>query len=206
MGDTGINYLSKTWNPCVGCGPDFQCWERCWARQLHEQRHKAYMQAARIAFGLSGIFDEDEARDIVKVQINGDGGDPLTLADKIKGNGKKPKPEVTKAAPPPEAPPEAAPEEVKDDGEVVTPPTLQEELAEVDRQEAEAAQQAPAEPEALPGPPPQATKEQLIPKIQTELKRLGKKEAVAAGIVGKPKFADCSVGNLQYILKKLQGE
>ena len=29
-------------------------------------RHKAYMQAARIAFSLSGIFDEDEARDIVR--------------------------------------------------------------------------------------------------------------------------------------------
>jgi len=29
-------------------------------------RHKAYMQAARYAFGLSGIYDEDEARDIVK--------------------------------------------------------------------------------------------------------------------------------------------
>jgi len=29
-------------------------------------RHKAYMQAARIAFSLSGIYDEDEARDIVK--------------------------------------------------------------------------------------------------------------------------------------------
>jgi len=28
-------------------------------------RHKAYMQAARYAFGLSGIYDEDEARDIV---------------------------------------------------------------------------------------------------------------------------------------------
>ena len=29
-------------------------------------RHKAYMQAARYAFGLSGIYDEDEARDIIK--------------------------------------------------------------------------------------------------------------------------------------------
>ena len=28
-------------------------------------RHKAFMQAARYAFGLSGIYDEDEARDIV---------------------------------------------------------------------------------------------------------------------------------------------
>lgn len=30
-------------------------------------RHKAYMQAARYAFGLAGIYDEDEARDIVSV-------------------------------------------------------------------------------------------------------------------------------------------
>ena len=28
-------------------------------------RHKAYMQAARYAFGLAGIYDEDEARDIM---------------------------------------------------------------------------------------------------------------------------------------------
>jgi phage recombination protein Bet len=31
-------------------------------------RHKAYMQAARYAFGLSGIYDEDEARDIAKFE------------------------------------------------------------------------------------------------------------------------------------------
>lgn len=30
-------------------------------------RHKAFMQAARIAFSLSGIYDEDEARDIVPI-------------------------------------------------------------------------------------------------------------------------------------------
>lgn len=29
-------------------------------------RHKAYMQCARLAFGLSGIYDEDEAHDIIK--------------------------------------------------------------------------------------------------------------------------------------------
>lgn len=28
-------------------------------------RHKAYIQAGRLAFGLSGIYDEDEARDII---------------------------------------------------------------------------------------------------------------------------------------------
>jgi phage recombination protein Bet len=33
-------------------------------------RHKAYMQAARLAFGLAGIYDEDEARDIAKNELN----------------------------------------------------------------------------------------------------------------------------------------
>lgn len=32
-------------------------------------RHKAFMQCARVAFGLSGIYDEDEARDIVGDQV-----------------------------------------------------------------------------------------------------------------------------------------
>ena len=37
-----------------------------WNQMPHRMlRHKAYMQAARYAFGLSGIYDEDEARDIV---------------------------------------------------------------------------------------------------------------------------------------------
>jgi len=31
-------------------------------------RHKAYMQAARYAFGLAGIYDQDEANDIVRGQ------------------------------------------------------------------------------------------------------------------------------------------
>ncbi len=35
-------------------------------------RHKAFMQAARLAFSIGGIYDEDEARDIVN---NGDGGE-----------------------------------------------------------------------------------------------------------------------------------
>ncbi len=55
-------------------------------------RHKAYMQAARIAFGLSGIYDEDEARDIVKpmaATAAPNGTDPLALEEKIKANGKK---------------------------------------------------------------------------------------------------------------------
>ena len=39
-------------------------------------RHKAYMQAARYAFGLAGIYDEDEARDIVK---NAKRGEPVEV-------------------------------------------------------------------------------------------------------------------------------
>jgi hypothetical protein len=31
-------------------------------------RHKSYIQAARYAFGLSGIYDEDEGRDIIRNQ------------------------------------------------------------------------------------------------------------------------------------------
>ncbi len=32
-------------------------------------RHKAFMQAARVAFSLGGLFDEDEARDVIDVQV-----------------------------------------------------------------------------------------------------------------------------------------
>jgi len=39
-------------------------------------RHKAYMQAARYAFGLAGIYDEDEARDIVR---NAKRGEPVEV-------------------------------------------------------------------------------------------------------------------------------
>jgi hypothetical protein len=31
-------------------------------------RHKALIQCARVAFGFSGIFDEDEARDISAIK------------------------------------------------------------------------------------------------------------------------------------------
>ena len=40
-------------------------WKR-WPRRM--LRHKAYIQGARIAFGFSGIYDEDEAQRIVEAQ------------------------------------------------------------------------------------------------------------------------------------------
>jgi phage recombination protein Bet len=44
------------------CGRESQPW-RQWPRRM--LRHKAFMQCARIAFGLGGIYDEDEAREII---------------------------------------------------------------------------------------------------------------------------------------------
>lgn len=56
-------------------------------------RHKAYMQAARYAFGLSGIYDEDEARDIVR---NADAKPPVAAPKRIP----KAQPEVEVGKPP----------------------------------------------------------------------------------------------------------
>jgi hypothetical protein len=40
-------------------------------------RHKAYIQCARIAFGVSGLFDEDEAKDITGFVEVGDAHAPI---------------------------------------------------------------------------------------------------------------------------------
>jgi phage recombination protein Bet len=50
-------------------------------------RHKAYMQAARLAFGLGGIYDEDEARDVAAGVIIASGGQDVKL-DTNAGAGK----------------------------------------------------------------------------------------------------------------------
>ena len=34
MGNSNIEYCTKTWNPVIGCTRQFQCFERCWARGL----------------------------------------------------------------------------------------------------------------------------------------------------------------------------
>jgi phage recombination protein Bet len=47
------------------CKRDTDQWRGMPRRML---RHKAYIQAARLAFGLSGIYDEDEGRDQVDVE------------------------------------------------------------------------------------------------------------------------------------------
>lgn len=44
MGDTAISYATKGWNPVVGCPLPLAsdgC-QHCWARELHNRRHRAY--------------------------------------------------------------------------------------------------------------------------------------------------------------------
>lgn len=48
------------------CYRETDPWKKMPKRML---RHKAYMQAARLAFGLSGIVDEDEAADVIADQM-----------------------------------------------------------------------------------------------------------------------------------------
>ena len=49
------------------CFRNTEPWKQCPARML---RHKALIQCARVAFGFSGVYDEDEARDISKNMRN----------------------------------------------------------------------------------------------------------------------------------------
>ena len=61
----------------VECKRDTGPWGQHPFRML---RHKAYMQAARYAFGLGGIHDDDEGRDIEKFgSIEGEVRDPVTM-------------------------------------------------------------------------------------------------------------------------------
>ncbi len=48
MGDTGIAWADKVWNPIVGCTPAGEGCRNCYAKRLHDQRHKAYHEGKRI--------------------------------------------------------------------------------------------------------------------------------------------------------------
>ncbi len=38
MNRTKVPYAEISWSPMTGCGPDFQCYQRCWAKRLIEGR------------------------------------------------------------------------------------------------------------------------------------------------------------------------
>lgn len=43
MADTNIEWTDKTWNPIVGCTKVSAGCKNCYAKTLHDQRHKAYL-------------------------------------------------------------------------------------------------------------------------------------------------------------------
>ena len=56
-----------------------------WNQMPHRMlRHKSFMQCARYAFGLSGIYDQDEANDIINVTEQQPGSN-LFVTEKLKG-------------------------------------------------------------------------------------------------------------------------
>lgn len=44
MADTNIEWTDKTWNPVVGCTKVSQGCKNCYAKTLHDKRHKAYLE------------------------------------------------------------------------------------------------------------------------------------------------------------------
>jgi type IV secretory pathway VirB10-like protein len=105
-------YLSE----CVGNTSTWRQWPR---RML---RHKAFIQAARMAFGFAGIYDEDEARRIVEAQtIEAETAEPPKSAKSGLRSALGITDEQTPAPTPKKAPeaapdaPEAIPEEMYSD-------------------------------------------------------------------------------------------
>ena len=47
-----IPYAPTSWNPVVGCEPVSEGCKNCWARRLHNQRHRANTEQAKIFSGL----------------------------------------------------------------------------------------------------------------------------------------------------------
>jgi protein gp37 len=48
MGDTKINWTDKSWNPIVGCEKISQGCKNCYAKTLHDMRHKAHKEGKQL--------------------------------------------------------------------------------------------------------------------------------------------------------------
>lgn len=55
MNRTNIDYLDYTWSPVVGCK---RACPYCWARQLHNMRHKAYLEGKKLPIQYAKPFEE----------------------------------------------------------------------------------------------------------------------------------------------------
>jgi phage recombination protein Bet len=147
-------------------------------------RHKAFMQAARYAFGLSGIYDEDEGRDIVRATQQVTEGDTalMTTAEKIRKQLEKPK--YAKPSDQPKQPSEPPKESPKSD-----------ELGESHGKE---------------GPSEQAKQEAdpadsfAIQELRNESERLGISESVASSRFAKNAFADLDAMQAETLLAEMR--
>lgn len=119
-------------------------------------RHKAYMQAARLAFGLSGIYDEDEANDIVSRDVEVVDSKPGTKAKSIV----------------------AAIRNAREQFPTTAEPQRVEAPAQPDQQQEHAAEPAPADsaPEAIASP---AVRDTDLPSV-SEIRKLTAGECLAA--------------------------
>jgi len=135
-----------------------------WNNMPHRMlRHKAYIQCARLAFGVSGLTDEDEARDIIEadfVVVPPTKG-PIPLRDKISGGSMElgPSPRSVPTNPP------VRPARKKQTTKKAPPPPRQEDA------------------ESL-GPEPQARPEAVDQEIHKSLQGLGMPRGEMRAFVG----------------------
>ncbi len=58
MGDTAIQWTDKSWNPVVGCTKVSAGCKLCYAKTLHDQRHKAYHEGKAVPAQYAKPFEE----------------------------------------------------------------------------------------------------------------------------------------------------
>jgi phage recombination protein Bet len=65
------------------CIRDTDPWKKCPKRML---RHKAIIQCGRVAFGFSGIHDEDEGKTIAEAEFTVSDSKPIAMPEEIKSH------------------------------------------------------------------------------------------------------------------------
>jgi protein gp37 len=58
MGQTGIEWTDKTWNPVVGCRRISEGCRHCYAKTLHDQRHKAFKEGKKVPAQYAKPFEQ----------------------------------------------------------------------------------------------------------------------------------------------------
>src|SRR4051812_1413024 len=56
-GKTGIEWTDRTWNPVVGCTKVSQGCKLCYAKTIHDMRHKAFLEGKPVAPQYSVPFE-----------------------------------------------------------------------------------------------------------------------------------------------------